>query len=132
LVNEQKWSIVNQNTANAEIRRKSQRRKSLESQVDPVRKRVSYVDKESDLLLHMRSDHSRRGSTTSVHKKKDPNAMDDHSVTSHTEISTSREEEDPVVITMPSKRRDYKPYEVTRKPRDQSLVGTLVKVFQRK
>mgnify|MGYP005846741869 CR=1 FL=1 len=133
LINEQKWSIVNRNTVNEEIRRKSQRRKSHKSQVDPVRKRVSYVDKESDTLLHhQRSDHSRRGSTASVHKKKDPIAMDDHSVTSHTEISTSREDEDPVTITMSSKRRDYKPYEVTRKPHEQSLVGTLVKFFQRK
>jgi hypothetical protein len=117
LAKEKRWSIVDSNQLQHDVRRNSQLRKSLQSHVDPIRKHVSYVDKPGL-------------GGSSHHSVKKNNLSDEHSVTSHTELSSSREE-DPITITA-ALRKDYKPYEVTRKPRENSLVGQLSQVFQKK
>jgi hypothetical protein len=101
LCKERRWSIVNQETLNEETRRQSQRRRSSVQVVDPIRKRCSLVDKK-DLL--------------------------DHTETSHTDLDMSesyRAEDD--VVSAAGKTPSYK---VTRKPREDSMVGRLMKVFQ--
>ena len=140
LERERRWSMIQQPTIDESIREKTRRRRnSIQCQVDPLRKRVSYVASPPPEKRNHAKD-LRRQRRHQCHKKHMMSDNMDDSVTSATaDFSESfRSLDDESFIfqgtfsnfqQQPQQRRRSS-IQVTRKPREDSIVGQLVQVFQ--